>query len=69
MVQSTISRLEELITWDFIASEQHNQVRYGTLGNAYWKQFLPGGVVISPLHPPNRIPKPIYVHAKKIAKA
>ena len=69
MVQPTISRLEEVIEWHFHVAEQHNHARYGTFDNRYWKQFLPGGTVVTPLHPPKAIPKALYDHAKKISEA
>ena len=69
MVQPTILRLEELIEWHFHVAEQHYHARYGTFNNQFWKQYLPGGTVVTLLHPPKKIPKALYDHAKKIAKA
>lgn len=69
MVRPTITPLEAIIEWHFQVTEQNNHARYGTYDNRHWKQFLPGGVIISPLHPPKAIPKAVFDHAKKIAKA
>jgi len=69
MFQPMTIPLEDCIEWHFHVVEQHNQARYGVLGEAYWKQFMPAGVLISALHSPKKIPKAIYDHAKKIAKA
>ncbi len=68
MVQPSTNPLEKIIEWQFIASEQHNQVRYGTWRAMYYKQFLPGGIVISGLHPPKLISKAVYEHARKVSK-
>ena len=69
MVQQAHANLETLITWDFSVAEQHNQARYGTWHGLFYKQYMPGGTVISALHPPKLIPKALYDHAKKIAEA
>ena len=65
MVQPSITRLEEVITWKFALAEQMNVSRYGTFDRRYWKQFMPRGMIITPLHPPKAIPKPQYDHAEK----
>jgi len=69
MVRPTITRLEELIEWQFHVAEQIHHARYGTFNNQFWKQYLPGGTIITALHPPKKIPKAHYDKAKKIAKA
>lgn len=69
MVRRTSIPLEDVIEWQFHVAEQHYHARYGTYHNRYWKQFLPGGNIITPLHPPKAITKGVYYYAKKIAKA
>ena len=69
MVQFTKSPFEEMVDWHFQVVEQHNHARYGTFGEVYFKQFLPGGTLASALHPPKAIPKRLYDHAKKISEA
>ena len=69
MVQPTITRLVDVINWQFHVVEQIHHARYGTFNNQFWKQYLPGGTVVTPLHPPKAIPKALYDHAKKISEA
>jgi len=68
MVQPSITSLEEVITWEFSVANQFSQARYGTFDGRHWKQFMPGGTILSALHPPKAIPKAQYDHAKKISK-
>ena len=69
MVQPSKDRLEDVIEWQFIVSQQGFTGRYGTFNDRYWKQFLPGGIVVSGLHPPRPIEKVLYDRAKKISEA
>jgi len=57
--------LEGQIEWQFLVERRVNRVRYGTYGIFFYKQFLPGGIVLSTPHPPRKIPKKLYEIAKK----
>lgn len=57
--------LERQITWQFHVSRRENRVRYGTYGSFFYKQFLPGGIVISGQHQPRKIPLQLYQMAEK----
>ena len=57
--------LERQIQWHFLVERRENRVRYGTYGPFFYKQFLPGGIVISRQHQPRKIPKKLYEIAKR----
>ena len=57
--------LERQIKWQFYVSRRENRVRYGTYGPSFYKQFLPGGIVISPMHQPRKVPKTLYEIAER----
>jgi hypothetical protein len=53
------------ITWQFQLAEQGSSSRYGVLGFDYYKQYLPGGLVLPIVHPPKRISEQLYNLAKR----
>lgn len=55
------------IVWDFTIAEQLNVSRYGHSGADYFKQFLPFGIEVSTMHPPQRILQRTYEMAKRLA--
>jgi hypothetical protein len=46
---------EQVIDWQFTVSEGGLTSRYGMLGGFFYKQFLPGGLVLPVINPPRRI--------------
>lgn len=59
--------LEQRITWDFYVVSGLGRMRYGTFNTDFYKQFCPGGIVLSALHPPRKVPERTYKNAKKIS--
>lgn len=58
-------QLENAINWDFLVSGHLNSSRYGHLGGAYYRQFLPGGNVLPDIHPAKLIDASLYAMAKR----
>jgi len=59
----------EMITWDFEVSAEGNRVRYGRIGNHFYKQFLPGGIEVPQIHPVKEIDQRLYEFANRRRKA
>jgi len=59
------SWLERRIDWRFVVEHAGNRVRYGLFREQHYKQFLPGGIVISKLHQPRKIPSELYEMAQR----
>ncbi len=60
------SNPNNLIAWNFQIADQGFITRYGVAGPNYYKQFLPGGLVVPELHPPKRIDPRLYQRAKDL---
>lgn len=60
MAQTPETQLDKLITWSFTLVEQGQVTRYGGLKDAFYKQYLPGGIEVPRLHPVRRIDKRLY---------
>jgi hypothetical protein len=65
MVQTPQTQLQNLIQWAFVLAEQGQVTRYGSLQDAFYKQFLPGGVEVPRLHPVKKIDQKVYDLARR----
>jgi hypothetical protein len=52
-----------VIDWRFQVVEQGQTARYGQLGDLFYKQYLPAGLVLDRTHPPKRISEALYLFA------
>jgi len=59
---------EELIVWDFQVARGGMVGRYGHIGEIYYKQHLPAGIVASNRYPPRVVDRRLYELAKKYAE-
>lgn len=64
MTTTTRPPLSQLITWEFQIAEQGKTARYGRQGPAFYRQFLPGGIVADQLYPPKLIDERLYTVAR-----
>jgi len=65
MTPPSLPPLQDLIKWDFTLAEQTLVSRYGRYAGAFWKQFMPAGLIVPELHPPKKIPEVLYNRAKQ----
>jgi hypothetical protein len=60
MPQTPQTQLQNLVQWSFVLAEQGQVTRYGTLKDAFYKQFLPGGIEVPAKHPVKQIDARVY---------
>jgi hypothetical protein len=66
-MDSQYKPLSQSVNWDFQVTMQNHVTRYGRLGDKFYKQYLPAGIVLDDPHPAKEISRQMYDLAKRTA--
>jgi hypothetical protein len=64
----TAAALAVNINWEWTMGLDRFTTRYGRLGDHYYRQFMPFGIINDTEYPPKRISEKVYQMADRILK-